>query len=62
MVMKTCSKREISIGNLEIERKRLEEIVERHVYNLQEEAVIMESERMDDFIVIFYRRTGSTDT
>ena len=62
MVMKTCSKREILIGNLEIERKRLEKIVERHVYNLQEEAVIMESERMDDFIVIFYRRTGSTDT
>ncbi|MDD2498363.1 MAG: Spo0E family sporulation regulatory protein-aspartic acid phosphatase [Desulfitobacteriaceae bacterium] len=60
--MKTCAKKEILIGSLERERQRLEKIVERHVYNLKEEDVIMQSERMDDFIVIFYRKTRNTDT
>ncbi|NMA14162.1 MAG: Spo0E family sporulation regulatory protein-aspartic acid phosphatase [Clostridia bacterium] len=49
------------IGELERERQRLEDTVERHVYNLQDEAVIIESERMDDFIVVFYRSLRERD-
>jgi hypothetical protein len=61
MVMKSFLKREIIIGELERERQRLEDTVERHVYNLQDEAVIIESERMDDFIVVFYRSLRERD-
>ncbi|MGI6065628.1 MAG: Spo0E family sporulation regulatory protein-aspartic acid phosphatase [Bacillota bacterium] len=59
--MKSFLKREIIIGELERERQRLEDTVERHVYNLQDEAVIIESERMDDFIVVFYRSLRERD-